>query len=63
MNTDAIGHIKDLPEDERKPFKEWLRGHIIPPCPKDTPIQDHDAFYMRDYERWKQGLPHVDGFP
>lgn len=47
--------IKDLPEEERVPFKHWLRGQT---CPLITnlPYEQQDAYYEHDYQHWKLSL-------
>ena len=51
--------IKDLPQDEQKPFSEWLRGQTCPWIEGLSP-QEQDAYYKHDYDRWKAKLPIVD---
>lgn len=36
----------DIPEDERVPFIEWMRGRQVPI------IADKRAYYRADYEWW-----------
>lgn len=51
--------IKDLPEGEREPFERWLRGQTRPWI-EGLPMEEQDAYYQWDYERWKLGLPVID---
>lgn len=47
--------LRDLPEDEQKPFKRWLRGQTIP-LEEGVPMEDQDFYYPWDYDRWvRQG--------
>ena len=46
--------IKDLPEEERKPFRKWLGGQTVPVI-EGLPMSEQDAYYVWDYERWKEG--------
>ena len=43
--------ISELPEDEREPFTEALRGQT---CPVIPGIEPQDAFYVWDYNVWKK---------
>ena len=47
--------IKDLPEDERMPFYDWLT-HQARPINHDGTV----GYYPIDYEAWKAGLPPLD---
>ena len=42
--------IRDLPEEEREPFRQFLVGQTCPSI--DDPIQD--AYYPWDYDNWKR---------
>ena len=44
--------IKDLPEDEREPFAEWLGGQTRPFI-EGLSWDEQDGYYSCDYERWK----------
>lgn len=47
--------IKDLPEEERAPFRQWLSGQT---CPLITNLsyEEQDAYYETDYRYWKASL-------
>ena len=47
--------IKDLPEEERQPFSDWLYGQTVP-----LNADGSWGYYACDYERWKAGLPVID---
>jgi hypothetical protein len=47
--------IKDLPEEERVPFRNWLAGQTVPLIPT-LPYEQQDAYYQWDYDRWKLSL-------
>ena len=51
--------IRNLQKEEQKPFNAWLYGQTRPTIP-DVPNNEQDAFYTRDYKRWKAGLPIID---
>jgi hypothetical protein len=51
--------IRDLPEKEQEPFREWLRGSTIPHL-DGVPMDEQDAYYSWDYVRWKGGLLNDD---
>ena len=51
--------IRSLPEDEQKPFKQWLYGQTIP-LMDDVPMDEQDAYYPWDYDNWRAGLPVLD---
>jgi hypothetical protein len=51
--------IRDLPEPERNPFTKWLEGQTMPWI-EGEPVENQDAFYPWDYERWKAGKPIID---
>ena len=51
--------IRDLFEAEQEPFSKWLRGQTVP-LMDGVPMEEQDAFYQWDYDRWKAGLPVVD---
>lgn len=51
--------INDLPEEERIPFEDWLRGQTRPLL-DNTPWEEQDTYYPWDYDRWKAGLPVID---
>ena len=51
--------IKDLPEEEQKPFSSWLIGQTVPEI-DGVPWDEQDGYYMWDYDRWKAGLPVID---
>ena len=44
--------IKDLPEDEREPFSQWLGGQTRPFI-EGLSWDEQDGYYESDYERWK----------
>ena len=52
-NDPAAPRIHDLPEPERKPFAEWLRGSAAPWI-EGVPLGEQDAYYLHDYRRWKR---------
>lgn len=45
--------IRDLPEDEREPFSEWLIGQTCPDI-EGAPLAEQDGYYRHDYESWKR---------
>jgi len=51
--------IRDLPEEERVPFNQWLAGQT---CPWIEGMHEdsQDAYYEHDYRRWKAGLRPLD---
>lgn len=51
--------LRDLPESEREPFTEWLRGETAPII-EGVPDSEQDAVYEHDYLRWKVGLGPAD---
>jgi hypothetical protein len=51
--------MRDLPENERAPFNKWLNGQTCPVI-EGIPIEEQDAYYPWDYDRWKRGHPIVD---
>ena len=51
--------IRDLPEEEREPFRAWLGGQTVPVI-EGVPDEEQDGFYWGDYEIWKEGLPVID---
>ena len=57
--TNEWPRIRDLPEEERKPFYDWLYGQTRP-LMDNVPMDEQDAYYSWDYERWKAGLPIID---
>lgn len=44
--------IRDLPEEERVPFAQWLVGQTVPYL-ENEPQSEQDAYYPWDYEAWK----------
>jgi len=53
---ETFNRIRNLPEDERKPFSEYLAGQTRPWI-EELPEDEQDFFYPSDYQRWKDGLP------
>ncbi len=51
--------IKQLRVAERVPFRQWLTGQTMPLI-DGVAMDEQDAYYPWDYERWKQGLPIID---
>jgi hypothetical protein len=51
--------LRDLPEEEQEPFREWLRGSTIPHL-VGVADEDQDAYYPWDYIRWKGGFDNDD---
>jgi len=51
--------IRDLPEEDREMFGEWLTGSTTPHL-EGLPWEEQDAYYPWDYVRWKGGLPNDD---
>lgn len=51
--------IKDLPEEERIPFFNWLKGQTVPLI-DNIPWEEQDGYFPWDYERWKARLPIID---
>jgi 3',5'-cyclic AMP phosphodiesterase CpdA len=51
--------VRDLPEEERKPFTKRLRGQTRPMI-EGISMDDQDAFYPWDYQDWKDGFPVLD---
>lgn len=47
--------IKDLPEQERVPFRQWLSGQTCPLI-SNLPYEEQDAYYEHDYRNWKLSL-------
>lgn len=47
--------VRDLPENERQPFTEWLVGQTMPVV-DGAPDADQDAYYPWDYQSWKRWL-------
>lgn len=52
--------IRDLPVEEREPFKAWLTHQTRPIADETLPRSEWDWYYPWDYARWKQGLPVID---
>lgn len=54
--------IRDLPEEEREAFSEWLAGQTMPLEEEyeTIPQEEWDWYYRWDYERWKADLPIID---
>lgn len=50
---------RDLPEEERGAFREWMMGQTRPYV-EGIPREDQDFFYIKDYKRWKAGLEPFD---
>lgn len=51
--------IKDLPIEQREPFRHWLRGQTCPLI-KGVPMSEQDAYYSWDYDGFIAGLPVID---
>lgn len=51
--TGSYQDIKDLPEDEQSPFRDWLRGQT---CPLDDDRPESELYYPSDYLRWRTKL-------
>lgn len=45
--------LRDLPEEEQKPFLAWLRGQTCPHL-EDALPEDQDGYFPWDYYRWKE---------
>lgn len=45
--------IRDLPENERKPFNDFLRGQTRPWIDGEDE-NNQDAYYPWDYKEWKR---------
>jgi hypothetical protein len=54
--------LRDIPEEYREPFKEWLSGQTVPILEGEA-IEDQDAFYPWDFMTWiekaRVGLPYA----
>lgn len=50
------GRIRDLPEEERIPFRKRLVGQTVP-FVSGLAMKDQDYFYLCDYWDWKTGNP------
>ena len=49
--------LRDLPEEDREPFWQWLAGQTRPWL-DGVAMSEQDAYYRRDYARWvKYGRP------
>lgn len=46
--------IEDLPEDQQKPFDEWLLGQTTPVIPEEELFRHKPVFcgYAHDYHLW-----------
>lgn len=45
--------IRDLPEAEQAPFREFLCGQTCPLL-DNVSMKEQDAYYPWDYENWKR---------
>lgn len=46
--------IRDLPEQERKPFADFLIGQTVPVIEGEPMDAEHqDGYYSHDYRNWK----------
>ena len=52
-STDSVRRIRDLPENERDEFRQWLRGAQVPLVP-GVPTTEQDGYYQHDYDFWKR---------
>lgn len=54
--------LRDLPEEYREPFNEWLRGQTRPILDGEDD-EDQDAFYAHDFMTWLEcasvGKPYI----
>jgi hypothetical protein len=55
MNNFPWPRVRDLPENERQMFTEWLVGQTRPVVP-EVSDSDQDAYYPWDYDSWKNYL-------
>jgi len=51
--------LRDLNEEEREPFKQWLSGQTCPWI-DGLPSWEQDAYFPWDYLDWKAGRPVTD---
>lgn len=51
--------IRNLPENEQKPFSEWLKGQTTPYLRDEEP-ENQDGYFAEDYKKWKNNLPIID---
>ena len=54
MHTPQWSRVRDLPEEERAPFTEWLDGQTRPML-DGIPMEEQDGYYDHDYRNWKRG--------
>lgn len=47
--------LRDLPEEEREPFWQWLMGQTRPMV-GGLPVEEQDFYYGDDYLKWKSYL-------
>lgn len=61
INAAEFSRIRDLPESERDPFRQWL-FHSTRPVIDGEPLdaEHQDGYYLCDYERWKSNSPPAD---
>ncbi len=56
--TKHYPRIRNLPQEEQEPFRQWLMGQTRPG--PSLPPEEYDFFYQSDYDRWKTGLTAAD---
>lgn len=52
--------LRELPENEREAFANWLAGSSIPALLDEAgeplPIEEQDAYYPWDYASWQTSI-------
>ena len=61
MKNKEYTRIRNLPEEEREPFRKWLVGQTRPAIEEEPmTIEAQDAYYEHDYQAWKRGAKVTD---
>lgn len=56
MENKQYTRIRNLPENEREPFRKWIDGQTRPLMENETmDAESQDAYYEHDYQAWKRG--------
>jgi hypothetical protein len=56
-NRETIIVISELPENEQKPFSEWIYNQTVPLVDGKDP---NDCAWRWDYDKWKRGYVESD---
>lgn len=58
-NENTWPRIRDLPEAEREPFRNYLEDQNTPMV-MSLSAAEQDFYYPDSYQRWKAGYPTLD---